>query len=1319
MNSRKKVKIALLVLPVSLLLLAAVTAFVVHTQSFNRFILAQLIARIESSTGVRVEIQGLQLRWSPFTAELFGIVARGKERPNEPPLFQAERLGVSLGLRPLLKHEVNLYSITLVRPVLNARTDAAGNSNLPSPQLGSSSNFKMVVRHASLRDGVVRFNDQRIPLAAEIDDLNVIVTYDPTSRMYHGDASYRNGQLATVRTIGMPHTAHVQFAANRDVLDLERLEVKTGHSEVELTAHIRNFAQPDITGHYRARVEASDVANVLRNASVPRGKLALSGSLQYRSDGGLSIFRALQVDGRLDAPELAMHMQAVLATARDVHALYQLQDGNFTVPRLEATIFNGRLSARAALLDLDGTPGGRISADLGNVSLQSLSDALPDSARQNARLLGRMNLTGQAQWRKDISTLRARAHAEFSAPDSATAEHIRELPVNGVVNISYDAPGRRASFSNSSLRVARTVLRLQGEVSRTSRLDLDLTAPDLHELSGFIFAFTRNQHRSTLPGSQEVAGADEFDLHGSAHFSGQATGAVENPNLKGQLSASNLEVQGSTWRSLDFTINANSSGVHLENGKLEGSQQGQVTFEGQAGLNRWSYASGNPIRLNAKLTKLSVADLERLGTVRYPITGDLTGTIEISGSQLEPLGHGSLQLTKGSAWNEPIRVLKLDFEGNTGSVRSSAELQLAAGSMHANLIYGPKNRDYELKLNTNGLRLDQLQTIQQRGGNVAGLVTMNVTGQGSISDPRLSATFEIPDLQLAGKRFAGTKAQVDVAQQLANLNVYSSVEQGFVRANGAVELKDPYQTKATVDIRALPIGALLASRSVRTGIAQDLEGFMEVHASLTGPLKDPARLEGQMEIPRLNFAYRGIEIANDAPLRMRYRGGVATIEQARMRGTGTDLKLQGVVPIQAAVPLNASAKGEIDAKLLQLASPDIHSSGKVQFDLRAGGGLRNPETQGTIRIVNTGLALEGAPLTISSMNGQLSIEGNRLQIDRLEANSGGGTLSANGSANYGKETNFALDLHAKEVRAVANGVRSSLNADLQLNGTPQRSDLKGQIVVNRLSFREGFDLATFLGQFSSDSTVSSPSPFASNMHLGITVQSSESLSLASSQISIAGSANLTVTGTAARPVILGRINLTDGELFFQNKRFEIQNGTIVFSNPARTEPIVNLYVKTEIEQYNITINFAGPLDRLKTNYTSDPSLPPLDIINLLAFGQTSAERTSNGSAPASLGAESVIAQGVAGQVSKQVQNLMGISQLTIDPTVGASRDPGAQIAIQQRVTGSILMTFSTDVTSTQRQTVQLQYQPKPQWKISVLRDQYGGYGIDVRLHKVF
>jgi translocation and assembly module TamB len=469
----------------------------------------------------------------------------------------------------------------------------------------------------------------------------------------------------------------------------------------------------------------------------------------------------------------------------------------------------------------------------------------------------------------------------------------------------------------------------------------------------------------------------------------------------------------------------------------------------------------------------------------------------------------------------------------------------------------------------------------------------------------------------------------------------------------------------------------------------------------------------------LNLAYQNIQLANDGPLQIRYQNGVATIEQARIKGTGTDLRLQGVLPVQSTIPLNVSAKGGIDVQLLQLLSPDVHSSGKLEIDLRAGGAIARTKTEGSIRILNAGLAVEGAPLAVSGMNGELSISGNRLQIDKLNAAAGGGTISADGAATYGPETNFAIAVHAKSVRVHPTGIRSTLDGDLQLNGTPQKSQLSGRVLVDRLSFQEGFDLATLLSQLSDDSTVSAPSPFASNMNLSIAVDSAQSLDLASSQVSIAGSAHLTVTGTAGNPVILGRVTLTNGELFFQGKRFEIQNGTIAFTNPARTEPVLNLYVKTGVEQYKITINFSGPLDRLKTSYTSDPSLPPIDIINLLAFGQTTAEKASNASAPASLAAQSVLAQGVAGQVAKGVQNLTGISQLTIDPTAGNNQNAGAQVAIQQRVTGTILLTFSTDVTSTQRQTVQLEYQPKRQLRISVVRGEYGGYGFDVRLHKVF
>ena len=71
------------------------------------------------------------------------------------------------------------------------------------------------------------------------------------------------------------------------------------------------------------------------------------------------------------------------------------------------------------------------------------------------------------------------------------------------------------------------------------------------------------------------------------------------------------------------------------------------------------------------------------------------------------------------------------------------------------------------------------------------------------------------------------------------------------------------------------------------------------------------------------------------------------------------------------------------------------------------------------------------------------------------------------------------------------------------------------------------------------------------------------------------------------------------------------------------------------------------------------------------------------------------------------------------PLAGNNQNPGSQVAIQQRVSGNILLTFSTDVTSAQNQSVQVQYKVKRNISVSALRDENGGYGFDLRYHKAF
>jgi translocation and assembly module TamB len=120
---------------------------------------------------------------------------------------------------------------------------------------------------------------------------------------------------------------------------------------------------------------------------------------------------------------------------------------------------------------------------------------------------------------------------------------------------------------------------------------------------------------------------------------------------------------------------------------------------------------------------------------------------------------------------------------------------------------------------------------------------------------------------------------------------------------------------------------------------------------------------------------------------------------------------------------------------------------------------------------------------------------------------------------------------------------------------------------------------------------------------------------------------------------------------------------------------------------------------------------------LIAFGKTSEAPDANPTPPGALGAESLIASQVTGQVTSRESKIAGISQLSVDPVLAGSnqRNPGARITVQQRVTGNIFVTFSTDVTSTQDQSVQ--YKVSPRFSISGTRDQNGGFGFDTKIQK--
>ena len=115
-----------------------------------------------------------------------------------------------------------------------------------------------------------------------------------------------------------------------------------------------------------------------------------------------------------------------------------------------------------------------------------------------------------------------------------------------------------------------------------------------------------------------------------------------------------------------------------------------------------------------------------------------------------------------------------------------------AGSAKASLLFNPKSKGYEVQLNAPGIKLAQLQPVEERNLGVVGVLTATASGRGTLDDPQLTATVQIPQLQVRQASISGIKADLNVANHRAQLALDSEVAQTFIQARGTMDLTDGY-----------------------------------------------------------------------------------------------------------------------------------------------------------------------------------------------------------------------------------------------------------------------------------------------------------------------------------------------------------------------------------------------------------------------------------------------------------------------------------------------------------------------------------------------
>ncbi len=876
-------------------------------------------------------------------------------------------------------------------------------------------------------------------------------------------------------------------------------------------------------------------------------------------------------------------------------------------------------------------------------------------------------------------------------------------------------------MDQSYLHTPETSIDLNGTVSKRSALQVRVQANDLHELETVADLFSNS---TSAQGAQ-----GRLDLHGTASLTATVRGSTSAPQIAGQLNANNVQVRGSTFRVLRTSVQASPSLVSLQNGYLEPAKQGRATFSLQAGLHDWTYTPSSPIVANVNASQISLAQLARAANSNTQVSGTLDAKLALHGTQLSPIGQGEVSLHNANISGEPIQAAELRFQGAGDTVHANLLLRIAAGSAKGELTYNPKQESYDALLQATNIRLDQIRTLRERNMQVAGTFNLTASGRGTVKDPQGQASITIPQLDVQKQQIRNINFQANVANHAATFALGSQILNTPLRAQGKVALTGDYYADASVDTPVIQLQPLVAVYAPAQ--AANVSGQTEIHATLRGPLKKKVLLEAHLNIPSLGVNYRtvattgspvNVQLGAVTPIRADYVDGVLSFQPGEIKGTGTDVRFQGRIPVNSDAASTLSVQGTIDLSLAQMLDPDVSSGGQLQFDINAAGRRSAENFQGQIRIVNASFATPDAPVGLTNGNGVLTLRSDRLDITQFTAEVGGGKVTASGGVSYRPAVQFNVALKGNGLRMLyPQSVRNDLDLNLTMTGNPAKSWLQGQVNVNQVSFTPDFDLSQFIAQFNGVSTPPPTQGFADKLNLNIAVRSTSELNVVSPAVSIQGDANLRVIGTANDPVIVGRTNLTGGDLIFLGNRYLIQGGTVAFVSSIETQPVVNLQVTTTIQQYNIAMRFQGPLDRLRTNYTSDPSLPPADIIHLLAFGKTQEAANAAPAQSTALGAEGLVASQVTGQVTSRITKVAGISQLSVDPQLGGTgnQQPGARVTVQQRVTSKLFITFSTDVTTTQNTAVQMQYEINRKWSVSGVRDQNGGFGLDGRYHKEF
>jgi translocation and assembly module TamB len=1317
---------------ISALLVCAVTAGVIvgvfETGLAERWMRQKLVSEIDARTGMRAGIQSFHLHFWNLHLEIGGLTLHGLEPAGSPPLFHADNLDIKVRVISFLRHQVALEELAIDRPEVTILIGKDGRSNIPSPRAKSPNRpwrqtlFQLRIAQLALRNGSFTFNNRRTRLSISGNNFQFNLDYNVPSAppvFYAGNFVWQNVHIDRTPWREFSSTFSAKFALYPDSFDLNEFVWTLPHSQIHLRADLASFARPDWSLRYRGDLALADLRTIFRKKNIPDGNVEFSGQAQYKPAGlsGQSSAppssRTASTGGELTAsgyykarqirlPYVWFHTGGI-STWGD----YTVAERHLTVPNLNIVAVGGAATGRLDM-DFDGLRF-RTETHMRGDSLAQIFAALdhPGFPVDALHWDGILDVDSVNTWTRDFRDFRSTGQSRWSPP-SALAPG--KIPVTAQMDYDYSDKLHRVAISQGEIDTPSSRIQISGPIgSQASNLQIQFQTTDLLRWDDFI-NILRGEH------------ATPERISGSASWRGTIVGPITAPTFAGRVTAADASYGKLFWDHIDGDMQYAPDEFRMSNTAVRRGRS-LAAFNLYMELDDWGFLPRNNWTLDARMQHSPSDDLQAMFGTSYPVTGFLSGDFHGRGTRAMPEFDADFTYDNIDAKGVQFASLTGRLHAQHDDVQlTNAVLSKGTGRIKGNFEYRIEERQAIFDLTGSGIPLQAISQIQTSALPIAGDLSFRLRGRGPLLAPAAAGDLRVSNLKLGQEAEGDYSGHLDSDGRQARLTVASTPSPNRLQGALTVDFSDDQPISGRLSVNDFDLEPLISSGLHLKQLTG--HGSADGAFALSGNLRHPDSIQIRADIARISFNYELVQLTNDRDIRLTYQRNQVRIEQAHLHGPDTDFSISGDARFDGDRPLNFAISGGINLRLIKGLDPALDAKGRADVNVSIAGTMARPQVIGQASVRDASANYADFPVGLSKLNGNIVFNRSQLLFDRVTAEAGGGQMSLSGSVTYGEgPLRYEVTATTSTIRIrYPEGMSWLAGGTLRFSGTTSAALVSGRVTVDRLLFAPGVDVTTFFANASATSTETpTSSTFLQNLAFDVEGQTSPGARIEWTGAHIEVDGNVRLRGTWDRPVLLGHVHLLSGEVPFRGNTFQLTRGDINFANPFRLDPVLDVELTSTISQYQVSIDFAGPADRLTLNYRSDPPLPDSDIVALLALGspgQGTALQSSQPGASQNYGATALLSEAITSGIGGRIEHLFGISQFRVDPFAGGpttESNAAARVTIVDQIARGFTVTYSTNAATTnQYQLIQVEYAVKRNVSVEFLRDINGTYGFDIK-----